>query len=254
LLGRPAGARASRNDIGYLPENLRIPRHHNAHSALNLYGQLSGMTSAEVKQRQDALLESVGLASRAKDSVKKYSKGMLQRLGLAISLLHDPDVLFLDEPTDGLDPVGRSHVRNVMMELKQQGKTIFLNSHLLQEVEMVCDRVAILHLGELRFVGTVNELTARQLRGLELDLKLKGSPEAIRKAIGPAADQNLAPTPDGSYHIRVMLPDQVDADQCVDRLRQGQVSIVSLAPRRVSLEDGFIDLLNQAVVVPDVVE
>ena len=255
LLGRPAGARASRNDIGYLPENLRIPRHHNGYSALNLYGQLSGMTSAEVQQRQDELLASVGLAGREKDSVKKYSKGMLQRLGLAISLLHDPDVLFLDEPTDGLDPVGRNHVRNVMMELKQQGKTIFLNSHLLQEVEMVCDRVAILHLGELRFVGTVNELTARQLRGLELDLRLGGSPAEIHKAIGPAAGlENLQAAPDGTYHIQVRLPDQVAADQCVDRLRQGQVSIISLAPRRISLEDGFMDLLNQAMVVPDVVE
>jgi ABC-2 type transport system ATP-binding protein len=254
VLGQPAGARVGRLDIGYLPENLRIPRHHNAYSALNLFGQLSGMTSAEVKQRRDPLLESVGLAGRAKDSVKKYSKGMLQRLGLAISLLHDPDLLFMDEPTDGLDPVGRSHVRNVMMELKQQGKTIFLNSHLLQEVEMVCDRVAILHLGELRFVGTVRELTARQVRGLELDMQLKGSPEVIRKAIGPGPADDLAPAPDGHYHVRVRLPDQLAADQCVDRLRRGQVSIVSLAPRRISLEDGFIDLLNEAVVVPDVVQ
>jgi ABC-2 type transport system ATP-binding protein len=254
VLGEPAGARIGRCHIGYLPENLRVPRHHNAYSALNLFGQLSGMTSSEVKQRRDSLLKSVGLAGREKDSVKKYSKGMLQRLGLAISLLHDPDLLFLDEPTDGLDPVGRSHVRNVMMELKEQGKTIFLNSHLLQEVEMVCDRVAILHLGELRYVGTIEELTARQLRGLELDLRLTGPPEAIQTAIGTAPADDLTRAADGVYHVRVRLPDQEAADQCVDRLRRAQVSIISLAPRRISLEDGFIDLLNQAMVVPDVVE
>lgn len=255
VLGLPAGARAGRRDIGYLPENLRVPRHHNAHGALNLYGQLSGMTSDEVKTRQDRLLESVGLADRAKDSVKKYSKGMLQRLGLAISLLHDPDLLFLDEPTDGLDPVGRNHVRNVMMDLKQQGKTIFLNSHLLQEVEMVCDRVAILDLGELRFVGSVNELGASRLRGLELDLQLSGSEAAILKAIGPAAGKNLVSAPDGTIHVQVRLPDQAAADQCVDLLRKGQVSIVSLAPRRISLEDGFMDLLGEEMmVVPTIVD
>jgi ABC-2 type transport system ATP-binding protein len=255
VLGLPAGARTGRRDIGYLPENLRVPRHHNARSALNLFGQLSGMTSDEVKQRQDSLLESVGLADRAKDSVKKYSKGMLQRLGLAISLLHNPDLLFLDEPTDGLDPVGRNHVRNVMMDLKQQGKTIFLNSHLLQEVEMVCDRVAILHLGELRFVGSVNELGASRLRGLELDLQLIGPEEAILKAIGPAAGKKLVSAPDGTIHVQVRLPDQAAANQCVDLLRKGQVSIVSLAPRRISLEDGFMDLLGEEMmVVPTIVD
>jgi ABC-2 type transport system ATP-binding protein len=147
MLGRPAGERAGRRRVGYLPENLRIPRHHTALSAMDLYGQMSGMTRAEIRQSRGPLLAAVDLADRATDPVKKYSKGMLQRLGLAIALLHDPDLVFLDEPTDGLDPAGRAHVRQTLVRLKGEGKTIFLNSHLLQEVELVCDRVAILDRG-----------------------------------------------------------------------------------------------------------
>ena len=143
----PAGDRAGRQRVGYLPENLRIPRHHTALSALELYGQMSGLSRSEIRRRRGPLLESVDLADRAKDSVKKYSKGMVQRLGLAIALLHEPQLVFLDEPTDGLDPAGRAEVRQTLVRLKEAGKTIFLNSHLLQEVEQVCDRVAILDQG-----------------------------------------------------------------------------------------------------------
>ena len=157
LLGRPAGDRRGRRAIGYLPENLRIPRHHTAFTALGLYGQLSGLSTAEIRKRRGPLLKLVDLKDRASDSVKKYSKGMVQRLGLAIALLHDPQLLFMDEPTDGLDPTGRAKVRQVLQRLKGEGKTIFLNSHLLQEVEMVCDRVAILDRGVLRGIGaTIN--------------------------------------------------------------------------------------------------
>src|SRR5687768_3655713 len=134
MLGHPAGDRRSRKHIGYLPENLRLPRHLTANTALELCGNLSGLSTREVHERRGKLLELVGLADRAGDSVKKYSKGMLQRLGLAQSLLHDPDLLIFDEPTDGLDPVARAQVRAVLLDLKSKGKTIFLNSHILQEV------------------------------------------------------------------------------------------------------------------------
>ena len=150
LLGRPAGHQASRRQVGYLPEHLRMAPHHNAWTALELFGRLSGCSHRQIRVRGAELLKEVGLADRAKDALSKYSKGMLQRLGLAQALLHDPQLLILDEPTDGLDPVGRKDVRTLLTRLKEQGKTVFLNSHLLQEVELVCDRVAILDRGQLR--------------------------------------------------------------------------------------------------------
>jgi ABC-type multidrug transport system ATPase subunit len=161
LLGHSAGSRRGRRHVGYLPENLRIARHHTGHSALDYYGWLSGLPLRVVRSRASELLPLVGLAQRAGDPVSKYSKGMLQRLGLAQALLHDPQLVILDEPTDGLDPVGRSHVRNVLQQLKQRGKTVFVNSHILQEVELICDRVAILDKGLLRYVGPVHEAALR---------------------------------------------------------------------------------------------
>ena len=148
LLGHPAGDRRGRIHVGYLPENHRIPRHHTGNSALSYYGSLSGLSLKEIRRRRPALLETVGLAKWGDSSVKKYSKGMLQRLGLAQAMLHEPDLLILDEPTDGVDPLGRSELRRVAAA-ESAGKTVFLNSHLLQEVELVCDRVAILNHGEV---------------------------------------------------------------------------------------------------------
>ena len=158
MLGFPAGDRRGRRLVGYLPENFRVPRHLTANTALEYYGGLSGLSRSEVRRRAPSCWSMVGIADRAKDSVATYSKGMLQRLGLAQAMLHDPDMLILDEPTDGLDPLARSQVRGYLAELKKRGKTIFLNSHLLQEVELVCDRVAILHQGESKKVGDVNDL------------------------------------------------------------------------------------------------
>ncbi len=165
LLGHAAGSRRGRSQVGYLPENLRIARHHTGHTALDYYGWLSGLPLSVIRARSPELLQLVGLAQRAGDPVSKYSKGMLQRLGLAQALLHDPQLVILDEPTDGLDPVGRSHVRNVLQQLKQRGKTVFVNSHILQEVEVICDRVAILDKGLLRYVGPVHEAALRIATG-----------------------------------------------------------------------------------------
>ncbi|MCA9174271.1 MAG: ABC transporter ATP-binding protein, partial [Planctomycetales bacterium] len=142
LLGSPAGHQASRRKVGYLPEHLRLPRHHTAETALALLGKLSGMSNADIHARRDDVLQRVGLSKWADVPLRKYSKGMLQRLGLGQALLHEPELLILDEPTDGLDPVGRRSVRTVLESLRSEGKTIFINSHLLQEVELFCDRIA----------------------------------------------------------------------------------------------------------------
>ncbi len=153
LLGGAAGDRRSRRRVGYLPENNRVPRHHTGFTALEYFGGLSGLSPREVRRRRGDLLKLVGLENWGDVGVRKYSKGMQQRLGLAQALLHDPELLILDEPTDGVDPVGRSEMRSLLVELKQAGKTIFLNSHHLQEIELVCDRVVILQRGLVRREG-----------------------------------------------------------------------------------------------------
>jgi ABC-2 type transport system ATP-binding protein len=246
LLGRTAGHRQSRQKVGYLPENLRIAAHHNARTAMDFYGKLSGLSGREILAKRDSLLESVGLADRAKDSVKKFSKGMLQRLGLAQALLHDPELLILDEPTDGLDPLGRSHVRQLLSQLKAQGKTVFLNSHILQEVELICDRVAILDRGLLKAIGTAAEIAPpEQSTGIELELVISGEEEAIRAALGDRGVNRWQRDGEGLHQLSLRLLDQEAVDRCVDDFRRGRVSIVGLTRRRVTLEDAFLRLLGQ---------
>ncbi|MBP87853.1 MAG: multidrug ABC transporter ATP-binding protein [Planctomycetaceae bacterium] len=244
LLGRPAGDRSSRVKVGYLPENLRIANHHTANTAMEYYGKLSGLGRSEIKSRRDELLESVGLADRTRESVKKFSKGMLQRLGLAQALLHEPEVLILDEPTDGLDPVGRSHVRNVLNDLKRRGKTIFLNSHMLQEVELVCDRVAILDRGIVKALGTVDEIAPDQSEGIELELTLTGGKPTIEAALGERTIGQWDSAGDEQHRLRLRMSDQSAIDQCIDDLRKSDVSIVGLSPRRLTLEDAFLRLFS----------
>ena len=158
LLGEPAGSRKGRKLVGYLPEHLRVPAHLTGYQALEFFGNLSNVPTKVVREKRGQLLETVGLVDRAKDNVKQYSKGMLQRLGLAQALLHEPELLVLDEPTDGLDPKARAEMRQIIRELQTRGVTIFLNSHLLQEVEMICQRVAILDKGQLRYCGPVDTI------------------------------------------------------------------------------------------------
>jgi ABC-2 type transport system ATP-binding protein len=246
MLGLPAGHQESRRKVGYMPENLRVPRYHTARSALEFYGSLSGMPPHDVRLRRDGLLELVGLADRARESIAKYSKGMLQRLGLAQALLHDPDLLFLDEPTDGLDPVGRSDVRQIINSLKEKGKTVFLNSHLLQEVEMVCDRVAILHKGVLRSLGRPQEIAPDRIEGIDLELELKGPPEAAREAVGNRQMLRSEAVAEGHYRLVVRLDEDRQVDELVDDLRSRRVSIVHLARRRVTLEDAFLRIIEKA--------
>ncbi len=256
LFGQPAGSNAARGRVGYLPESLRIDRHHTARSALKFYGRMSGMTESHIARRSDELLQLVGLVGRDRESVKRFSKGMYQRLGLAQALMHDPDLLVLDEPTDGLDPVGRSQVRAVLEYLRDQGKTIFLNSHILQEVELVCSRVAILAGGEIRGIGTIDELA-----------KMHGEPKTVMQIIEPPAEssgsgpafeatairlaQRLGIDPlsmrissEGMLtQVEFLTQGQAAVDQAVDVLRGAQCSIVSLRVIRPSLEQTFLKLV-----------
>ncbi|MBT8484794.1 MAG: ABC transporter ATP-binding protein, partial [Phycisphaerae bacterium] len=144
ILGRPIGHKPTLGRVGYLPEHHRMPPYLTGHQVLDFYAALAGVPRSERRPRARRLLGLVGMEEWADKKLGSYSKGMLQRLGLAQTLMNDPDLVVLDEPTDGVDPVGRRDIRDVLLELRGEGKTVFLNSHLLSELEMVCDRVAIL--------------------------------------------------------------------------------------------------------------
>jgi ABC-2 type transport system ATP-binding protein len=241
MLGRPAGHRLTRRKIGYLPEHHRIPHHLTGNTALEYYGGLSNVPLREIRRLRPKLLDMVGLGRWGKTLVRKYSKGMSQRLGLAQAMLHDPDLLILDEPTDGVDPVGRAEIREVLARLKSEGKTIFLNSHLLQEVELVCDRVAILGRGKLRRMDTVDAL--RQHTSLEAMLTLRADESSVRRLLNGRTV--LAAQSVDSDHLRITVEavDQPALDHWIDLLRQGGISIAAVGRKQMTLEQVFLDLV-----------
>ncbi len=241
LLGKAAGRRISRQEVGYLPENHRIPRHHTGNSALEFYAALSHMSGAEIRRRRPELLKLVGLSEWGKASVRQYSKGMLQRLGLAQALMHDPQLLILDEPTDGVDPVGRAELRTLLVELKERGKTIFINSHLLQEIELVCDRVAILHKGLVVAEGEIAELTRGKAASVVFELSVPAEKDnGWRAAFEGLETASLRQRSGSVWEVLVTVGGQPDVDRCVDRLRQAGVSIVSMSPHKLTLEEAFL--------------
>lgn len=261
LFGLPAGSREARRRVGYLPESLRFDPHHTARSALRLYGRLSEMDRSSIQRRSDELLELVGLTGRDRESIRRFSKGMCQRLGLAQALMHNPDLLILDEPTDGLDPVGRKEVRRVIERLRDDGKTIFLNSHILQEVELVCSRVAIMARGRIRGVGTIAELSvANDADEMIIEVAGDTAPEAIERAWASCRfDASSTPSdgrerPATRYRIerqrhrdtaQIVAPmlDQTQVNAAIDALRAELVSIVGLRTHGPSLEETFLRLV-----------
>ena len=266
LLGQPAGSRQGRKSVGYLPEHLRVPAHLTGYQALEFFGNLSNVPTRVVREKRGQLLETVGLVDRAKDYVKQYSKGMLQRLGLAQALLHDPELLVLDEPTDGLDPKARAEMRQIIRDLQNRGVTIFLNSHLLQEVEMICQRVAVLDKGQLRYCGPVSSIgeftqaggssTRSDATGAsaasqtgKIEFELLGDLDAIKQCFAATAITDVAITPGAvskPTSVTIPITDQPKIDKLVDVLREAGISIVALQPRRVSLEDAFLSLVDES--------
>ena len=162
ILGKNINDHNARNKIGFLPESHKFPNFLKGIDVLYYSGELSGIKRNVLKNKITELLELVDMSHWANTKVKKYSKGMLQRLGLAQALINDPEIIFLDEPTDGVDPLGRKQIRDILINLKAKGKTILLNSHLLSEIELVCDNVAILNKGKLLKEGSIEELTVSE--------------------------------------------------------------------------------------------
>ncbi|MFB6272283.1 MAG: ATP-binding cassette domain-containing protein [Salinibacter sp.] len=243
LFDRPAGDPAARERIGFVPENHRFPGFFTAVQTLHAYGRLADVPRDERTERIPTLLERLDLGERGDSKVKTFSKGMLQRLGLAQALLNDPDLLFLDEPTGGVDPVGRRAIRDIVLELQEEGKTIFLNSHLLSEVEKVCTEIAILRDGSLVRQGSVEELTA-----VERVYDLVATPVPDTLLDDPDLPLRLAPDgvppePDLAQY-RVHADDRATLNDVFDRLRGAGVEIESIRPLQQSLEDYFIDVVD----------
>jgi ABC-2 type transport system ATP-binding protein len=247
LLGKPAGDRHGRIGVGYLPENHRIPRHHTGNSALEYYGSLSGMDMPSIRKRRGELLDLVGLAEWGSEPIKSYSKGMQQRLGLAQAMLHDPELLVLDEPTDGVDPQGRTVIRGILKQLKEQGKTILVNSHLLHEIELVCDRVAILDKGRLQHLGSVESITRKPTS--DITLVIAANEAAARSVLESERVVSRQPVGNGQWQLVLQVPDQAAVDRAIDSLRAAGVSIVELTRRRRTLEEAFIDIVTNVDVV-----
>jgi ABC-2 type transport system ATP-binding protein len=251
LLGAPAGTTSIRERVGYLPEDHQFPVYHSGYSLMDFYGQLYGVSRDDRRRKIPETLELVGIAGRMHSKIKTYSKGMKQRLGIAQSLLHDPEVIFLDEPTDGVDPLGRREIRELMGRLKEKGHTIFLNSHLLGEVELICDRVAILQKGNLVREGTIAELTAQKGR-FEVGLASgQRFPEAEATQLGysikhvASAGGGKGPAPTIELW-EVGLVEGQTIDRLVRLIAEKGLNLRHLVERKQSLEDAFLATVEGA--------
>jgi ABC-2 type transport system ATP-binding protein len=233
VFGRETREPEARRPIGYLPENHRFPIYMTGWNMLDFYGALSGMDTTARRKRIPELLELVGLEQRAHHlRLGKYSKGMLQRVGLAQALIHSPKLLVLDEPSDGVDPVGRKHIRDVLQALEKQGVTIFLNSHLLAEVELFCREVAIIQKGKLALSGTVQELTA----GSGYHVEGMHVPEPLETELRGRARSFAA----NNGSLQLLFGTREEANQAVDLLRANGCEIESLGRTKSTLEDVFM--------------
>jgi ABC-2 type transport system ATP-binding protein len=228
IFGRDARDREARKPVGYLPENHRFPTYLTGGAMLDFYAALSGLSARERKRRSMELLDLVDLGRWGGVRLRKYSKGMLQRLGLAQALMHKPSLLILDEPTDGVDPVGRALIREILADLERRGVTIFLNSHLLGEVELFCREVAIIDHGRVALSGAVKELTAA--KGYRVTAA--HVPSAVRDRLrGEAAHDSIS---------TFRFDTREDVNQAIDTLRSAGAEIEAVAPSSNTLEEVFL--------------
>ena len=233
ILGEPPSSHRMRRRIGYLPEQMRLPEHMKAVSFLRYMGAINHVPEEKLRERIPSLLELVELDGARRNLLREYSKGMQQRLGIAQALLNDPEVLFLDEPTEGLDPLGRKQVRDLLSSLRTAGKTIFLNSHLLSEIELVCDNVAILEKGRVVRMGAPRELVSATG---EYRVRVSHVNEAVRRA----ADKAISGGIWEGESVLVRPLDRAQLNRLIDELRAAQVEIEAVEPVRSTLEESFI--------------
>jgi ABC-2 type transport system ATP-binding protein len=241
--GHPAGLQR----IGFLPEHLHFHAWLTAAGFLDLHGRLHGLTAAQRRERIPRLLAQVGLADRADTRLSEFSKGMAQRVGLAQALINDPALVFLDEPTSGLDPLGRREVRDLIHELRNAGVTVFLNSHFLSEVEVTCDRVAIVKRGRVARIGSLSVLTGQSV---EVEIRAGGlTPELIsgltRWGQITTDGSEISGAPDGCSRLMLAVANEDVLPAIAAWLVQGDAQLYALAPQRLSLEELFMRTMTE---------
>ena len=240
MLGQPIGDKKTLARVGYLPEQHRLAPYLTARQAVEFVAALSGVDRVTRKKRAAELLDRVGLSKWMDRRVNVFSKGMRQRAGLAAALVNDPQIIFLDEPTDGVDPVGRVEIRDLLIQMRREGRTVFLNSHLLGEAEQVCDRVAILVQGRVVKQGSMADL---QKEGSRQELTVRWGAASARPL--PFRGMNIAPTvnADGSHQYVFSDLDTAAAQPALDAARAVGGEIISLIPMRQGLEELFMKIV-----------
>jgi len=240
ILEQPAGGVDLRRRIGYLPENPTFYDNVSAEELLGYFAALFGYRGAERARRVAALLDEVGLGAERRMQLRKYSKGMIQRVGLAQALINDPEVVFLDEPMSGLDPIGRRHVRDIILRLRDRGATVFFSSHILGDAETLCSRVGIVAAGKLVASGSLAEMVPFRIRGWDLVLAGMSGDAAASLAARGAAATALG---DGRYHV--VLPSTASSEEAIALATSIGAELVSMNPVRDTLEDFFLAQVQQ---------
>jgi ABC-2 type transport system ATP-binding protein len=240
ILGRPVGDVATRQRVGFLPENPSFYDHLTAEELLTYFAQLFGYGPGERQKRVSGLLDRLGIGRERKFQLRKFSKGMLQRVGIAQALLNDPEVIFLDEPMSGLDPLGRRDVRSLILELREQGRTIFFSSHILSDAEALCTRVAVVAGGRLAAQGRLADLAEFEVRGWEL-VVANLAPHVLEQ-VRPNTTRIIQIGPD-RYTLELSL--KKPPDQVLSELVAAGASVVSLNPLRETLEDFFVQRVKE---------
>ena len=236
ILGRPVGDVGARQRIGYLPENPYFYDYLTAEELLQYFARLFGYSGADARKRAAALLDRVGIGpERRRQQLRKYSKGMIQRVGIAQALLNDPEVIFLDEPMSGLDPLGRRDVRSLILELRDQGRTVFFSSHILADAEAMCSRVAVVAGGQLAAAGRLTEILAFQVHGWEL--VIDGLKPEVLARIAPQLKKSTEIAP---HRYALDLPLDLPPERLLADLTATGATLVSLNPLRDTLEDFFV--------------
>lgn len=233
IFGLPAGDREAKKRIGFMPENPYVYQYLRPIEFLDLCGRLVGLKGRQRTARSEELVHMVGLGQALERPIGKFSKGMMQRIGLAQALLHDPEMLVLDEPMSGLDPIGRKEVRDVLLDQRTQGKTLLFTSHILSDVEMLCDRVVIMHEGKIASQGEMSELLHD---GRRVEIQLRHVTDALRAQLAEKAKLTI----DGSGHVTVHVEGQDAADQVAQLARASGAELYAMIPEKETLEALFI--------------
>ena len=240
ILGRELNDTKMHQRVGYLPENPYFYEHLSPEELLHYSGRLFGLSGDELRRRTNQLLDRVGLAASRNVPLRRFSKGMVQRAGIAQALINDPDVVFFDEPMAGLDPVGRREVRDLVLQLREEGKTVFFSTHILSDAEALCDRVAILNGGQLQGCGELRQILS--LGASLTELTLDTPPAEILEELKPLAI-SLVRTGD---RVRLEIQEESSIEKILSICLRAKVKVISLNPVKMSLEDYFLSKVSPA--------